>query len=82
MQADVGFAMGSGSEVAKEAADIVILDDNFHSISEAVLYGRTIFKSIRKFIVFQVCMCAFIYIYNVMYLYVYMCICICICGTS
>ena len=51
--ADVGFAMGSGSEVAKEAGDIVILDDNFSSISNAVRYGRTIFKSIRKFIVFQ-----------------------------
>jgi len=52
-KADVGFAMGSGSEVAKEASDIVILDDNFKSITQAVLYGRTIFKSIRKFIVFQ-----------------------------
>jgi len=53
-KADVGFAMGlSGSEVAKEAADIVILDDNFQSITQAILYGRTIFKSIRKFIVFQ-----------------------------
>lgn len=52
-RADVGFAMGSGSEVAKEASDIVILDDNFQSITQAVLYGRTIFKSIRKFIVFQ-----------------------------
>jgi calcium-translocating P-type ATPase len=52
-RADVGFAMGSGSEVAKEAADIVILDDNFKSIAMAVLYGRTIFRSIRKFIVFQ-----------------------------
>ncbi len=52
-KADVGFAMGSGTEVAKEASDIVILDDNLLSISNAVLYGRTIFKSIRKFIVFQ-----------------------------
>jgi len=52
-KADVGFAMGSGSEVAKEASDIVILDDNFESITNAILYGRTIFKSIRKFIVFQ-----------------------------
>uniref|UniRef100_A0A6B2KWZ1 Cation-transporting P-type ATPase N-terminal domain-containing protein n=1 Tax=Arcella intermedia TaxID=1963864 RepID=A0A6B2KWZ1_9EUKA len=51
--ADVGFAMGSGAEVAKEAADIVILDDNFASIAKSILYGRTIFKSIRKFIVFQ-----------------------------
>ncbi len=52
-QSDVGFAMGSGSEVAKEAGDIVILDDNFSSITNAVRYGRTIFKSIRKFIIFQ-----------------------------
>jgi calcium-translocating P-type ATPase len=52
-KADVGFAMGSGTEVAKEAGDIVILDDNFNSISKAVLYGRTIYNSIRKFIVFQ-----------------------------
>jgi len=52
-QADVGFAMGSGAEVAKEASDIVIMDDNFASITKAVLFGRTVFKSIRKFIVFQ-----------------------------
>lgn len=51
--ADVGFAMGSGSEVAKESGDIVILDDNFSSITNAIRYGRTIFKSIRKFIIFQ-----------------------------
>lgn len=52
-KADVGFAMGSGTEVAKEASDIVILDDNFLSIANSISYGRTIFKSIRKFIVFQ-----------------------------
>ncbi len=51
--ADVGFAMGSGTDVAKEAGDIVILDDNFSSIKKAVLYGRTIYKSIKKFITFQ-----------------------------
>ncbi len=51
--ADVGFAMGSGTEMTKEAGDIVILDDNFASITQAVLYGRTLFKSIRKFLVFQ-----------------------------
>ena len=61
-KADVGFAMGSGTEVAKEASDIVILDDNILSISKAILYGRTIFKSIRKFIIYQltVNMCALI----------------------
>ncbi len=52
-KADVGFAMGSGTEVAKEAGDITILDDNFASIEKAILYGRTMFKSIRKFLVFQ-----------------------------
>ena len=52
-KADVGFAMGSGTEVAKEASDIVILDNNFYSIANAILYGRTIFKSIRKFIICQ-----------------------------
>lgn len=51
--ADVGFAMGSGTEMTKEASDIVVLDDNFYSITQAVLYGRTLFKSIRKFLVFQ-----------------------------
>lgn len=59
-KADVGFAMGSGTEVAKEASDIVILDNNFLSISKTILYGRTIFKNIRKFIILQLTinMCA------------------------
>ncbi|MCI8394589.1 MAG: calcium-translocating P-type ATPase, PMCA-type [Bacilli bacterium] len=59
-KANVGFAMGSGTEVSKEASDIVILDDNIESISTAILYGRTIFKSIRKFIIYQLTcnMCA------------------------
>lgn len=52
-KADVGFALGSGTEAAKEAGDIVILDDKISSITRAVLFGRTIFNSIRKFIVFQ-----------------------------
>ena len=52
-KADVGFSMGSGTEVAKEASDIVVLDDNFLSITKSILFGRTIFKSIRKFIIFQ-----------------------------
>ena len=45
--------MGSGTEVAKDAGDITILDDNFSSIEKAILYGRTMFKSIRKFLIFQ-----------------------------
>jgi len=52
-RADVGFAMGDGTEIAKESSDIVILDNNFVSIVKAILYGRTIFKSIRKFLIFQ-----------------------------
>ena len=52
-KADVGFAMGSGTEVSKEASEVVILDNNFLSIAKAILFGRTIFKSIRKFIIFQ-----------------------------
>ncbi|MCL2228377.1 MAG: calcium-translocating P-type ATPase, PMCA-type [Firmicutes bacterium] len=51
--ADVGFSMGSGTEVAKEAGDIVIMDDNITSIAKATSYGRTIFKSIRKFLIFK-----------------------------
>ena len=54
--ADVGFAMGSGTEVAKEAGDIVIKDNNLASIVKAILYGRTIFESIRKFVIFQLIM--------------------------
>ena len=54
--ADIGFAMGSGTEIAKSASDIVILDDSFNAITKTVLYGRTIFKSIRKFITFQLTM--------------------------
>ncbi len=55
-RADIGFSMGSGTSVAKEAGDIIILDNNLSSISKAVLYGRTIFKSIRKFITLQLTM--------------------------
>lgn len=54
--ADVGFAMGGGTDVAKEAGDIVITDNSFASITRAVLYGRTVFRSIRKFIIFQLTM--------------------------
>lgn len=53
-KADVGFAMGiAGTEIAKEAADIILLDDNFSSIITAIKWGRNIFLSIRKFLQFQ-----------------------------
>ncbi len=55
-KADIGFSMGSGTQVAKEAGDIIILDDNLASVVRAVLYGRTIFRSIRKFITLQLTM--------------------------
>ncbi|KAA6394931.1 MAG: putative Calcium-transporting ATPase 3, plasma membrane-type [Streblomastix strix] len=53
-KADVGFAMGiTGTEVAKDAADIIITDDNFSSIMKAVMWGRNVYDSIRKFVQFQ-----------------------------
>ena len=54
--ADIGFAMGSGTEIAKSAADIVLLNDHFSAIGKTILYGRTIFHSIRKFVSFQLIM--------------------------
>ena len=48
-RADIGFAMGSGTAVAKEAGDLVILDDNFKSIKDAIWFGRTIYINILKF---------------------------------
>lgn len=52
-RADVGFAMGSGTDVCKEAGDIIITDDNFVSITDAVLFGRTFLNNITKFLMFQ-----------------------------
>ena len=54
--ADVGFAMGSGADIAKAAGDVVILNNSMQAINRTILYGRTIFKSIRKFITFQLVM--------------------------
>lgn len=53
---DVGFAMGSGADIAKDSADVVLLDNSLQSMVHTVLYGRTIFSSIRKFITFQLMM--------------------------
>ena len=52
-QADVGFSMGSGTDVCKEAGDIIIIDDNFVSITNAVLLGRTFMHNVMKFLKFQ-----------------------------
>jgi Ca2+-transporting ATPase len=55
-KADVGFSMGiAGTEVAKEASAIVLLDDNFASIINAIKWGRNVFDNIRKFLQFQLC---------------------------
>ena len=53
-EADVGFAMGiAGTGVAKQASDIIITDDNFSSIVKAISWGRNVYDSISKFLVFQ-----------------------------
>lgn len=52
--ADVGFAMNSGTSIAKEASDILLLDDNFNSIVNAVKWGRNVYAGITKFLQFQV----------------------------
>lgn len=52
--ADVGFAMASGTSIAKEASDILLLDDNFNSIVNAVKWGRNVYAGITKFLQFQV----------------------------
>lgn len=53
-KSNVGFAMGiAGTQAAKEACDIVILDDNFTSIVKAVMWGRNVFDGVRKFLQFQ-----------------------------
>ncbi|KAI9217079.1 hypothetical protein BC828DRAFT_361401 [Blastocladiella britannica] len=52
--ADVGFAMGiAGTEVAKEASDIILMDDNFASLVKAVMWGRSVYDAVRKFLQFQ-----------------------------
>ncbi len=52
-QADIGIAMGSGSEIAKEAGDIVLLDDSFTTIAKAISFGRNVYANFQRFIMFQ-----------------------------
>ena len=52
-QADIGIAMGSGSEIAKEAGDIVLLDDSFTTIVKAISFGRNVYCNFQRFIMFQ-----------------------------
>ncbi|OKH11419.1 calcium-translocating P-type ATPase, PMCA-type [[Limnothrix rosea] IAM M-220] len=52
-QAEVGLAMGSGTAIAKEASDIILLNDSFSSIVNAVLWGRSLYENIQKFLLFQ-----------------------------
>ena len=65
-KSDVGFAMIEGTDIAKEASDIVILDNNFSSIIIAIIYGRSIYENIRKFLQFQLtvntCACVLVFI--------------------
>ena len=65
-KSDVGFAMFAGTDIAKEASDIVIIDNNFSSIVVAIIYGRNIYDNIRKFLQFQLtvnfCACLLVFI--------------------
>lgn len=51
-KANVGFCMGSGCDVAKDSSDLVILDDDFESIHSSIMWGRSIFDNVRKFLQF------------------------------
>ena len=65
-KSDVGFSMFAGTDIAKEASDIVIIDNNFSSIVTAIMYGRNIYDNIRKFLQFQLsvnfCACLIVFI--------------------
>ena len=65
-KSDVGFAMFAGTDIAKEASDIVIMDNNFSSIVTAIIYGRNIYDNIRKFLQFQLsvnfCACILVFV--------------------
>ena len=65
-KSDVGFAMFAGTDIAKEASDIIIMDNNFSSIVTAIIYGRNIYDNIRKFLQFQLsvnfCACILVFV--------------------
>ena len=65
-KSDVGFSMADGTDIAKEASDIIIMDNNFTSIVVAMIYGRSIYENIRKFLQFQLtvnfCACILVFI--------------------
>ena len=65
-KSDVGFSMFSGTDIAKESSDIVILNNNFSSLLIAIMYGRNIYDNIRKFLQFQLtvnfCACLLVFI--------------------
>ena len=54
--ANVGLSMGSGTSVAKDASDITLLDDSFASIATAVMWGRSLYRNIQRFVLFQLCL--------------------------
>lgn len=66
-RADVGFAMGSGTDVCKEAGDIIITDDNFVSITDAVLFGRTFLHNVTKFLMFQMPINLMLVVFSLIY---------------
>ena len=65
-KSDVGFSMNDGTDIAKEASDIIIMDNNFSSIVIAMIYGRSIYENIRKFLQFQLtvnfCACILVFL--------------------
>ena len=65
-KSDVGFAMFAGTDIAKDASDIIIMDNNFSSIVVAIIYGRNIYDNIRKFLQFQLtvnfCACTLVFL--------------------
>ena len=71
-RADVGFAMGSGTDVCKEAGDIIIVDDNFVSLADAVLFGRTFTNNVTKFLMFQMPINIMLIVWSLFYPIVFM----------